>query len=177
MDVVEFNNKQYPAFQTNGNAARFIMPFAKEVLRGRGLDIGCGKTKWSFPGSIAIDKSFKDDYDAMNLPEGQFDYIFSSHCLEHLPDWVRVLDYWSTKLKPLNGVLFLYLPDYSQEYWRPWNNTKHVNILTPQFLKDYLKHNEWNLQFVSGIDLYNSFAVCATKGLNYKGWKTYHGNW
>jgi hypothetical protein len=24
-----------------------------------------------------------------------------------------------------NGTLFLYLPDYSQEYWRPWNNKKH----------------------------------------------------
>ena len=163
MDTVEFNNKQYPAFQTNGNAARFIMPFAKEVLKGKGLDIGCGKKEWAFPNAQPIDISFDDEYDAMNLPKPKVDYIFSSHCLEHLSDWVRVLDYWSSKLK-YGGTLFLYLPHYSQEYWRPWNNKKHVNILTPSFLKDYLIHNDYNKINVTGKDLYNSFAVIAEKG-------------
>ena len=163
MDIVQFNNKQYPEYQTNGNAARFIMPFAKEVLKGKGLDIGCGKKEWAFPNAQAIDISFDDEYDAMNLPKPKVDYIFSSHCLEHLPDWVRVLDYWSSKLK-YGGILFLYLPHYSQEYWRPWNNKKHVNILTPSFLKDYLIHNDYNKINVTGKDLYNSFAVIAEKG-------------
>ena len=78
-------------------------------------------------------------------------------------DWVRVLDYWSTKIKT-NGVLFLYLPHYSQKYWRPWNNNKHVNVLTSEILRDYLKANGWNKILISGKDLYNSFAVCAEKG-------------
>jgi len=42
MKTIRFNKKEYPAFQTNGNAARFIMPFAQEVCKGKGLDIGCG---------------------------------------------------------------------------------------------------------------------------------------
>ena len=163
MDVVQFNNKQYPEYQTNGNAARFIMPFAKEVLKGKGLDIGCGKKEWAFPNAQPIDIKFDDEYNAMNLPKPKVDYIFSSHCLEHLPDWVRVLDYWSSKLK-YGGTLFLYLPHYSQEYWRPWNNKKHINILTPNFLKDYLIHNHYNKINVTGKDLYNSFAVIAEKG-------------
>ena len=163
MDVVQFNNKQYPEYQTNGNAARFIMPFANEVLKGKGLDIGCGKKEWAFPNAQPIDISFDDEYNAMNLPKPKVDYIFSSHCLEHLPDWVRVLDYWSSKLK-YGGTLFLYLPHYSQEYWRPWIYKKHINILTPNFLKDYLIHNHYNKINVTGKDLYNSFAVIAEKG-------------
>lgn len=160
--TIKFNGKEYPKFQANGNAARFIMPFAKEVCKGKGLDIGCGKEDWALPGSIPIDIEFADKWDATHLPDYKHDYIFSSHCLEHLTDWVRVLDYWSTRIKK-NGILFLYLPDYSQEYWRPWNNTKHVNILKPEYLRDYLAHNDWKNINVSGVDLYNSFAVYARK--------------
>ena len=160
--TIKFNGKEYPEFQTNGNAARFIMPFAKEVCKGKGLDIGCGKEDWALPGSIPIDIEFADKWDATHLPDYKHDYIFSSHCLEHLTDWVKVLDYWATRIKR-NGVLFLYLPDYSQEYWRPWNNTKHVNILKPEYLRDYLAHHDWKNINVSGVDLYNSLAVYARK--------------
>ena len=80
MNTIEYENKIYPEFQTNGNAARFIMPFAKEVLLGKGLDIGCMKAEWSFPGSIPIDLTFDDQWEAMNLPDEKYDYIFSSHC-------------------------------------------------------------------------------------------------
>lgn len=162
IDTVESNGNTYPKFQTNGQASRFILPFAKEVLSGEGLDIGCMKKEWSFPGSTPIDLEFDDEWEAMNLPNRQYDYIFSSHCLEHLIDWVGVLDYWSTKLIT-NGTLFLYLPHYSQTYWRPWSNRKHVNILTPEYLKDYLEAREWKNIFVSERDLYNAFAVMADK--------------
>ena len=162
-NVIEFESEKYPEFQTKGFASKYIFPFAEEVLKGKGLDIGCSKKEWAFPGSMPIDLIFDDEWHAMNLPNKKFDYIFSSHCLEHLNDWVRVLDYWSTKIKT-NGVLFLYLPHYSQKYWRPWNNNKHINVLTSEILRDYLEANNWNKILISGKDLYNSFAVCAEKG-------------
>jgi hypothetical protein len=57
----------------------------------------------------------------------------------------------------------LYLPDFSQKYWRPWNNKKHNHVFIPEFLKDFLKdHNMKNI-FVSGIDLNNSFMVVCEK--------------
>ena len=93
MDTVKFNDKEYLSIQTNGNAARFTLPFAQEILSGKGLDIGCSKKEWAFPGSTPIDIVFDDPYDAMNLPDEMYNYIFSSHCLEHLNDWVGVLDY------------------------------------------------------------------------------------
>ncbi len=94
------------------------------------------------------------------MPDKQVDYIFSSHCLEHVPDWVFTLDYWYDKLVS-GGILFLYLPDFSQRYWRPWNNKKHKHVFTPEIISEYLKYKKYKNIFVSGIDLNNSFmCVC-----------------
>jgi SAM-dependent methyltransferase len=160
--TVTHDGKIYPEFQTNGNAARFAMPFAKELLQGNGLDIGCNRKDWAFPGAKMIDLEIDDEWDAFNLPNEKYDYIFSSHCLEHINDWVGALDYWGEHLKA-GGVMFLYLPHYSQTYWRPWNNRKHVNILTPEFIKDYFEARNYNNILVSGPDLYNAFYGVACK--------------
>lgn len=162
MKTVHFDGETYPALQTNGQASRFAIPFAKEMLSGNGLDIGCNRPEWAFPGSIMIDTEIQDDYDAFNLPEGEFDYIFSSHCLEHIPDWVGALDYWNTRLR-VGGTMFLYLPHYSQKYWRPWNNRKHINILQPEYLKEYFQTRGYQDIMVTGHDLYNAFYAVANK--------------
>lgn len=162
MEVVEHDNKIYPKFQTNGNAARFAMPFAKEVLSGKGLDIGCNRAEWAYPGAKMIDLKIEDEWHAFNLPDEEYDYIFSSHCLEHIPDWVGALNYWGKHLKP-GGIMFLYLPHYSQTYWRPWNNRQHVNILTPEFINDYFENKGYHNILVSGADLYNAFYGVACK--------------
>jgi predicted SAM-dependent methyltransferase len=162
IETIEYKNKIYPLFQTKGNASQYAIPFAKQVCIGEGYDIGCMKKEWSFPGSIAIDTSFNDGYHATNLPKKDVDYIFSSHCLEHITDWVDVMDYWYDHLK-IGGTLFLYLPDYSQVYWRPWNNTKHKNIFTPEIIKDYMLHKSYKNVFFSGVDLFNSFMIFGEK--------------
>ena len=163
MEVVEFKGKTYPAFQTNGNASRFCMPFALEICKGLGYDIGCNRKEWAFPGSIMIDDSFDDGWDAHNLPLKGVDYIFSSHCLEHVNGWVDALDIWTSVIQS-GGHLFLYLPDYTQEYWRPWSNRKHVNIFTPEIIKDYLQYTgKYKNIFVSDVDPYNSFMAFAEK--------------
>jgi SAM-dependent methyltransferase len=160
MEIIEFNNRKYPTFQSKGNAAQFALPFAKHFCKGVGFDIGCNREEWSYPGSILIDPAL-NEFNSMNLPDIQVDYIFSSHCLEHLPNWVESLDYWLTFVKP-GGYLFLYLPHYDQEYWRPWNNRKHIHCFTPNIIEDYLNaHKNTVNVFVSDRDLNNSFiAVC-----------------
>jgi SAM-dependent methyltransferase len=165
IETVEYKGRKYPKFQTNGFASRFIIAFAKEVCKGNGYDVGCNREEWSFPGSIPIDPIINKEYDCLNLPQEKVDYIFSSHMLEHVNDWVRVLDHWFDRLNP-GGVIFLYLPDYSQEYWRPWNNTKHKNILSPYMIRDYFENKGMINIFHSGIDLYNSFAIFAEKNEN-----------
>lgn len=164
IETIEFNGVQYPMFQTNGNASRFCRPFALEVCKGAGIDIGASKKEWAFPNAIPIDISFDDGYHAMNLPDYEYDFVFSSHCVEHIKENLAdVFDHWATRLKS-GGVLFLYLPDYSQQYWRWWNNRKHVNTLTPQIMKDYFTQNKnFKNVFVSGVDAYNSFTVFCEK--------------
>lgn len=163
LNTIYHEGKIYPQLQATGNAARFALPFAKEMLHGRGVDVGCCKKEWAFPDAIPIDLDFDDEYHATNLPTGQFDYIFSSHCLEHLDDWVGVMDYWTDKLVS-GGVMFLYLPHYSQTYWRPWNNRKHVNVLSPELLLDYYHSRPYDKLLVTeGWDLNNSFYAIAQK--------------
>lgn len=163
ISTLNYNNKIYPLFQSEGNAAQFVIPFAKKVCIGKGVDVGCNRIEWSFPGSVPIDPAI-NAFDALHFPDDckNLDYIFSSHCLEHLPNWVEVLDYWTSRLKK-GGVLFLYLPDYTQEYWRPWNNRKHLNIFNSNIISDYLQHKKFKNIFCSGIDLNNSFIVISEK--------------
>lgn len=159
--TIEHEGKKYPLFQSEGNAAQFAIPYAKKVCEGVGIDVGCHKAEWAFPGAHMIDPSI-NEFDALNIPYDNLDYIFSSHCLEHVNEWVQVLEYWSSKLKS-GGVLFLYLPDYSQTYWRPWNNRKHKNIFNSQIVNDILVNLGFENIFVSGIDLNNSFMIFGSK--------------
>ena len=161
MELVTFDNTNYPKFQATGNASQFAIPFAKHFCKGYGYDIGYSREEWKFPDARGIDLGV-DEYHANNLPNEEVDYIYSSHCLEHVDNWIDTLEYWISKLKP-NGVLFLYLPDFSQKYWRPWNNRKHKHCLMPELLREFcLDHNMKNV-FVSGIDLNNSFMVVCNR--------------
>jgi predicted SAM-dependent methyltransferase len=162
IETIEYKGKIYPKFQSQGFGSQFAIPYAKQVCNGTGVDIGCMKKEWAFPSSIPVDLSFDDGFNALNLPQNELDYIFSSHCLEHILDWVSVMDYWYENLKT-GGVLFLYLPDYSQEYWKPWNNRKHFNIFTPEILYDYMKDKGYKNIFKSGIDLNNAFMIFGEK--------------
>ena len=162
IETITFKDKKYPKFQNEGNAAQFAIPFAKHVCSGNGVDIGCMKEEWAFPGAKLVDPILEGNYHALDFPYADLDYIFSSHCLEHVDHWVDVMDYWYSKLK-IGGVLFLYLPDYSQEYWRPWNNRKHVNIFTPQIIEDYMVDRGYTDIFKSGIDLNNAFMIMGKK--------------
>jgi len=162
IEEINYKGESYPYLQVVGNASQFAIPFAKHVCKGVGYDVGCMKPEWAYPGAKAIDLNFPDDYHALNLPADDPDFIFSSHCLEHTDDWVEVMEYWYERLKS-SGTLFLYLPDYSQLYWRPWNNRKHKHCFTPQIIKDYLISRGYNKVYVSGVDLNNSFIAIAEK--------------
>ena len=165
--TIEHQGKQYPAFQSEGFAAQFAFPFARKVCKGHGIDIGCNRPEWAYVDAdgveaLRVDPVISPAFDAYALPPSKFDYIFSSHCLEHLRDWVEALDLWAKSLKR-GGVLFLYLPHPSQSYWRPWHNRKHIHSLEPATIRQYLIDRGWNKIFVTDADLNNSFTVIAEK--------------
>lgn len=173
IETITFKDNAYPKFQQEGFAAKFAFPFALQVCKGLGVDIGYCKPEWKFPGCTGIDdrklcsangNEFPSpDRSPMNINVGeQYDFIFSSHCLEHLDHWVDALDHWFENLKR-GGVMFLYLPDFSQEYWQPWNNRKHKHVLTPEIIGTYMATKCSHKLFVSGVDLNSSFIVMGEK--------------
>lgn len=165
-ETITFNGKHYPALQAKGFAAQFAIPFAKHIIgEGKtGYDVGCNRKEWSYPNSMMIDPALPDcRYSALDLPDMKVDYFFSSHMLEHVENWVSVLDYWATKLHS-GGILFLYLPHPVQEYWLPHNNRKHIHTLFPDMIAKYLNDRGiWDNIFTTGYDLNCSYYVIANK--------------
>ena len=163
MDLIEFNNKKYFTFHTEGNMSQYTLPYAEKLCKGVGYDIGCNRKEWALPWAIPVDLLIDNEYDALNLPDEEVDFIYSSHCLEHVDNWVTTIDYWTERIKK-GGTLFLYLPHYDQEYWRPWNCRKHIHCLNAETMVDYLEAtgNYTNIYF-TGRDLNYSFMIVAEK--------------
>lgn len=84
-------------------------PLELKVLAGHGIDIGCG------PDPVRSDARRFDieNGDANRITDfvkEQFDYVYASHCLEHMDDpRATVLDWW--KLVKPGGHLFIAVPD------------------------------------------------------------------
>ena len=169
IETIIFQGMEYPAFQAEGNATQFILPYAKKLLKGRGFDIGFGRNDWALGmGSIPIDIKpgvGLQGYHAMKLPKKELpvDYIFCSHSLEHLPDWVAAIEYFASCLT-VGGVLFLYLPHEEQRYWRPFVNRKHKHWLTARMVSSCMREFGFIKTFSSERDLNWSFAVVGEKG-------------
>ena len=77
---------------SRGNESAKIRWEALPYTRGAGLDIGCGPWK-AFRHAIGIDGDKHDGVqlvmDGTNLAifaDGKFDFVFSSHFLEHVED-------------------------------------------------------------------------------------------
>lgn len=80
-----------------------------KYLAGDGIDIGCGDDPvtadclhWDLPQG-----------DAQELPglvSQSFDWVYSSHCLEHLRDPIQAVARWWEVLRPL-GYLLVVVPD------------------------------------------------------------------
>jgi SAM-dependent methyltransferase len=165
MELITFKDKHYPKLQAEGFASQYAFAFANKIINPEGktgYDIGCKKKEWALPGAIPVDPILEAGHDAFDLPAMKVDYIFSSHCLEHLPNWTAALEYWHTKLHE-GGILFLYLPHPLQEYWWPHNNKKHLHILFPDAIAKVLTDLGYKNIFVTGHDLNHSFYAIAEK--------------
>jgi len=156
--LFRYKKNLYPQLIKGGNATKYITPFAKEFCDGEGLDIG-GLESCTFPNATPINITINDKYHALKLPSKKYDFIFSSHCLEHINEPIsKVLSYWKTRLKK-NGTLFLYLPHNDMEYWHPNNNKKHKHNIFEEDIVIILKSIGYKDIVCSKRDLYWSFSV------------------
>lgn len=96
---------------------------------GSGLEIGAGKTPYSpRDRTTYLDKNVDDkdatenadiisDANTIPRPDQAFDFVLSSHVLEHMPNTIGALTEWLRVLKP-GGVLFLVLPHAERTFDR-----------------------------------------------------------
>jgi SAM-dependent methyltransferase len=154
--MYKYKGRLYPDYLKEGDAAQYIYPIARRWCVGQGLDIG--GTVPRLPGAEII--NIDTGYNADNLPPGRYDYIFSSHCLEHVINPVAVLLRWRAALKH-KGILFLYLPHPKMQHWLPANNRKHLHIWRPCEMVRMLIDCKYRDVFNSERDLFYSFAVVA----------------
>ena len=161
--IFKYKNNIYPEYLKNGNAVGHIEKIAFEFCQGKGLDIG-GFYGWTLPGSIPINIADKIlDFDAFKLPDyDKLDYIFSSHCLEHLDNPIYALQYWLKHIKS-KGVLFIYLPHPDMEYWLPQNNKKHLHCWYPKQMEKIFKDIGLQHVLISKRDMYWSFSCIGIK--------------
>jgi ADP-heptose:LPS heptosyltransferase len=98
----------------------YVACVAVPYVRGWGLDIGCGpRVLWPHMVGVDVAQGQKGTAARFMLPAfeapmpwfspGAFDYVFSSHHLDRIPDWQARLTEWWNLIK-VGGHLVLYLP-------------------------------------------------------------------
>ena len=161
----KYRGKFYPEYLNRGNAKSFIEDKAKKYCRGKGLDIGA--SQWPLRGAIAVDNDeHQNAYKLNNFEDEGLDFIFSSHCLEHLEKWEDALSLWTKKIRK-GGILFLYLPHKSMELWHPggpWAGGAHKWIPSYELLhKSLIKNGMDVVEYEPDRDEYWSFYIVARK--------------
>ncbi|MGB0126561.1 MAG: methyltransferase domain-containing protein [Rhodocyclaceae bacterium] len=135
--------------------------FSARWIVGDGIDIGCGSDPLSkladfFPLMQSLRPWDLPDGDAMlmaGVEDETYDFIHSSHCLEHLADPVKALSNWIRICKG-GGHLVITVPDedlYEQGVWPSTFNSDHKWTFT------ILKASSWSPRSVSVVPLLERF--------------------
>ena len=133
-----------------GDEAGKFKYLAAPYTRGLGIDVGCGPKK-AFPKFIGVDNCVDtqlfgipiapdikvESCETLPFDDGELDFVFSSHTLEHVTDFKRALAEWWRVVKP-GGHLVLYLP-HAELYPRigePGSNPDHKHDFLPSHITD-----------------------------------------
>jgi SAM-dependent methyltransferase len=126
-------------------------PLEKQATQGNGIDIGCGPDPVT-PKARRFDLEHGDANVVSHHVKEQFDFVYSSHCLEHMHDpRMTILDWW--KLVKPGGYLFVVVPDedlYEQGVFPSRFNDDHKATFT------IAKAESWSPNSINVLDLTNS---------------------
>jgi SAM-dependent methyltransferase len=114
--------------------------FANTYFKGHGIDIGAGedplnKYYQQFPLMTNVKVWDMPDGDAQQMQNAQddsYDFVHSSHCLEHLHDPYEAFENWIRICKP-GGHIITTIPDedlYEQGVWPSNHNPDHKTSWT-----------------------------------------------
>ncbi len=161
-----FKEKFYPDYITVGGISLTIQRVALKYCNGKGIDIGANY--WPLPGSTPIDTERGPGManKIEDIPPASQNYVFSSHCLEHIERWGDALDVWASKIKS-GGHLFLYLPHPSCMLWHksnPLMSDTHKWVPEPAVVVGALRKRGFKIvDKDDGPDSFYSFFVCGRK--------------
>jgi len=112
---------------TKAYPRRLAEGYFHTIFVGHGIDIGCGDDPIR-PDCVRWDVEQGDAQELVaGVPSAHFDWVYSSHCLEHLTSPWRAVHRWWDILRP-GGHLFVVVPDedlYEQGQWPSRFNTGH----------------------------------------------------
>jgi SAM-dependent methyltransferase len=139
--------------------------FITRYFKGAGIDIGGYPDPLSlylelFPliESIKIwDLSDGDAQYMQGVMDEEFDFVVSSHCLEHLYDPFQGIKSWFRIIKP-GGHLIVTIPEedlYEQGEWPPKKNLDHKWTFT------VWKESSWSPLSINVVDLVKELGVSA----------------
>jgi SAM-dependent methyltransferase len=97
-----------PGETSKAKARRKRESFYEKYVQGKGLDIGFGGDLVT-PNAQGWDFEHGDAQYLSGLQNEQFDFVYSSHTLEHMQDPQTALSNWFRVLKK-GGYLILYIP-------------------------------------------------------------------
>ena len=131
--------------------------FTTRYFRGNGIDVGGGQDSLAlfvelFPlirNVFVYDRPSGDAQTLANVGDDDFDFLYSSHCLEHLPDPAIALANWIRVVKPA-GHLVVSVPDedlYEQGVWPSRFNSEHKHTFT------VCKAKSWSPVSINVLDL------------------------
>jgi len=136
--------------------------FATRYFVGCGLDVGGGHDSLAlyvelFPlirNVVIYDAPQGDAQKLANVDDNSFDFLFSSHCLEHVRDPVEALSNWIRVIRR-GGHLVISVPDedlYEQGVWPSTFNTDHKITFTLS------KKTSWSPVSVNVFSLLSQFS-------------------
>jgi SAM-dependent methyltransferase len=139
--------------------------FIRRYFVGRGLDIGgkpdpLGLYKEMFPEMVSVRTWDWEDGDAQLLAgeaDGVFDFVHSSHCLEHLVDPVAGLVNWFRVVRA-GGYMIVTVPDedlYEQGIFPSTFNRDHKWTFT------VFKAVSWSPRSINLLDLVRGLGIDA----------------
>jgi SAM-dependent methyltransferase len=162
-----YQNTFYPDYLTVGGAGHAIFEEALKHCEGNGIDVGAGL--WPLPGATPVDlwRGAGTNKCMADFEKDSLDYVFSSHCLEHIETWQESLREWIDRVR-VGGTIFLYLPHPGCAIWHPGSpfvGGAHKWIPTPHVIQQALEQMGCQITHLNtGPDAMHSFFICAQKG-------------
>ena len=155
-------SKLYSDYLKKGNMSQAVKSLTDKYCSGRGIDVGA--SNWPISGARVIENKKEENANIINERDNGLDFVFSSHCLEHLDKWQDALKEWHRVLRD-GGVLVLYLPHPACEMWLPKANKYHKWSPEPQVIEEFL-HEQLKMKIKETTylpDAFMSFVVVAEK--------------